>query len=179
MNPKRFLGAPCGRCGSIERFRSDHSCCSCKAEQSKARQTAAKAARQTSGTSKTYRGRKCRVCGNQLRSRATAKCICCDRAGYRARNQHRTPQAIIHKQARTQARKRALRAGRRYYTGSPCIRGHNGLRFTQDGGCVACRRTYLGRMSRAQKDRLLERQRNYDRRAARALRVIKELGLSL
>jgi hypothetical protein len=179
MNPKRFLGAPCGRCGGIERYVVDHSCCSCKAEQSRTRQAAAKAARQAAGTSKTYRGQKCRVCGNRLRSRATAKCVRCDRAGYRARNAHRTPLAEIHKQARTPNRKKALARGDRYYEGSPCSKCGHTQRFTRDGSCRTCRASHYQRMTPAARDRQLERQRNSDRRAYRALRVLQELGIPL
>jgi hypothetical protein len=179
MNPKRFLGSPCGRCGNIERFRSDHSCCSCKLEQSKARRIAATKARMAAGKSKIYAGRKCRVCGNRARFRATAKCVRCDRAGYRARNQHRTPMTVIQKQARTPNRKRALARGDRFYDGSACSRCGHTRRFSQDGSCRFCKATHYRRMTRAAKDRQLERQRGYDRRAYRALRVLQELGIPL
>jgi hypothetical protein len=177
-NPSRFLGVPCSRCGGVERYVSDHACVACKLEQSKARRIAATTARKAAGTSRTYRGKVCRACGRRLRFRATSKCVACDRAGYRARNQHRTPLAEVHKQARTPNRKRALARGDRYYEGSPCVRGHT-QRFTRDGSCRICKATYLSRAPRAVKDRALKRQRDYDRRAARALRTLQALGLQI
>jgi hypothetical protein len=179
MNPKRFLGVPCHGCGGIERYVSDHACVRCKGEQSKARRIAATKARMASGSSKIFRGKKCRVCGERLRSRATGKCKTCDRALYRATNQHRTPLAVIHKQARTPNRKRALARGDRFYEGSACSRCGHTRRFAQDGSCRTCKATHYQRLSRAAKDRQLERQRNYDRRAYRALRVLQELGIPL
>jgi hypothetical protein len=111
--PARFLGVECRRCGGRERYAADHSCVACKADQSRARRIAADKARKAAGTSQTYRGARCPR-GHRLRFRATGKCVACDRAAYRARNQHRTPLAEVHKRARTPNRKKALAKGARY-----------------------------------------------------------------
>jgi hypothetical protein len=173
----RFLGIECGRCGGRERYVVSHSCTACKAEQTRARRIAADNARKAAGTSQTYRGAKCPR-GHRVRFRATGKCVACDRASYRASNQHRTPLAEVSKRARTPNRKKALAKGARYYEGGECRRGHT-LRFTRDGSCVECKRTYFGRAPRAVKDRALRRQRENDRRAYRALKVLQELGIPL
>jgi hypothetical protein len=173
----RFLGIECGRCGGRERYVVSHSCTACKAEQSRARRIAADKARKAAGTSQTYRGAKCPR-GHRVRFRATGKCVACDRAGYYAHNEHRTRKAEVSKRARTPNRKRAMARGDRHYEGSPCVRGHT-QRFTRDGSCVECKRTYFGRAPRAVKDRALKRQREHDRRAYRALKVLRELGIPL
>jgi hypothetical protein len=85
----------------------------------------------------------------------------------------------IGKRARTKARKAALESGARYYRGSPCVRGHDGQRFASDGSCVQCKGTHYQRLSRASKDRQLARQRHYDQRAAKALKVLETLGIAL
>jgi len=178
MNPKRFLGSPCGRCGGIERYVVDHSCCSCKNEQAKARRIAATKVRNAAGTSQTYRGAECPR-GHRLRLRSNGNCVQCSRAAYRAANMHRTPQAEVSKRARTPNRKKALARGDRFYDGSACSKCGHTQRFTQDGSCRTCKATHYQRMTRAAKDRQLERQRGYDRRAYRALRVLRELGIPL
>jgi hypothetical protein len=98
---------------------------------------------------------------------------------YRVTNKHRTPKAQVVRKARTQARKAALKSGAKYYTGSKCVRGHSGLRFTRDGGCVECKSSHFSRLTRAQKDRQLARQRRHDQRAAKALKVLEQLGIAL
>jgi len=46
-------------------------------------------------------------------------------------------------------RTEALNAGlKRYTTGNPCLRGHNGERFVSTGGCVACGREAQKRFQR-------------------------------
>jgi hypothetical protein len=172
--PTIILGSPCRRCGGTERYR-DRGCVRCKLEQSSARRIASAKERKASGTSQTYRGRKCPR-GHRLRFRSNGKCVACDRAAYRRANKHRTPQAEVAKRARTPNRKRAMAKGARFYRGSPCLRGHDGLRFTQDGTCVECSRTYRARAPRAVKERALKRQRERDRRACRALRVLQDSG---
>jgi hypothetical protein len=178
MNPKRFLGAPCHRCGGTERYVSDHACVRCKNEQAKARRIATTKARKASGTSHTFRGTECPR-GHRIRFRSNGNCVECSRAAYRVANAHRTPQAEVSKQARTPNRKRALARGDRFYEGSPCSKCGNTRRFSRDGSCRFCKATHYQRLSRAAKDRQLERQRNSDRRAYRALRVLQELGIPL
>jgi hypothetical protein len=36
------------------------------------------------------------------------------------------------------SRKEARRRGLKVYQGSPCLRGHSGLRYTSTGGCIQC-----------------------------------------
>jgi hypothetical protein len=129
---------------------------------------------------KTYRGGlPCRHHGAVFRYVATDRCCKCAREDYKRANRHRTPVVEVAKQARTKARKAALQSGARYYRGSPCVRGHDGQRFASDGSCVQCKETHYQRLSRAQKDRQLKRQRHYDQRAAKALRVLEQLGIAL
>jgi hypothetical protein len=35
-------------------------------------------------------------------------------------------------------RKKAADKGRTHYIGRPCLRGHSGLRYVSNGGCVSC-----------------------------------------
>lgn len=175
----RFLSSTsCARCGGIERYVSDHGCVRCKLEQSKARRIAATRSRKAAGRSRTFRGAECPR-GHRLRFRSNGSCVECSRAAYRAANAHRTPQAEVSKRARTPNRKRALARGDRFYEGSACSKCGHAQRFTQDGSCRFCKSTHYQRLTCAAKDRQLERQRNYDRRAYRALRVLQELGIPL
>ena len=36
------------------------------------------------------------------------------------------------------ARQAAKQAGARHYQGPPCAKGHDGVRYTSTGACVAC-----------------------------------------
>jgi hypothetical protein len=175
---KHFLGV-CRRHGpGVEHFISDRSCCACRFEQTKARRIASRKMRMSAGSSRKYRGKACRACGHRLRHRATGRCVRCEQQDYYRLNSHRTRKAEVSKQARTPNRKRALARGDRYYEGSACVRGHT-QRFTRDGSCVECKRTYFARAPRAVVDRARKRQREADRRAYRALKVLQELGIPL
>ena len=38
---------------------------------------------------------------------------------------------------------KAAKAGARRYRGAPCLRGHDGERYTSTGACVQCAREYV------------------------------------
>jgi hypothetical protein len=76
------------------------------------------------------------------------------------------------------ARQRALKAGRKYYVGCPCVRhGKKALRWVRGGGCLLCHReVYPDRLSATAKEKKRIRMRDYARRRARAFRILTALG---
>jgi hypothetical protein len=50
-------------------------------------------------------------------------------------------------------RHEARRLGLKVYKGSPCLRGHAGLRYTSTGGCVECIREGMRTRAKAKAQR--------------------------
>ena len=75
-------------------------------------------------------------------------------------------------------RQKALRAGKKYYIGRPCVRhGKKALRWVRGGGCLLCHReTYPSRLSPRARENKLARMRAHQRRKTQALRVLTLLG---
>lgn len=122
-------------------------------------------------TTPTYRGAPCVHGHGRRRFRASHRCVICSRLKYRELNRHRTP--------RTDARKLALKAGRKFYHGRPCFHGHNGQRYANSGCCVECSRGAYAKLDDAARKRRQKQERQRDRRRARALKVLEELGIAL
>ena len=77
------------------------------------------------------------------------------------------------------ARQRAIKAGRKYYT-TRCRRHGKTLHRTRDSACLTCGRSYYPRrLSQQTRERQRLQHRLYSRRRARALRLVRELGLTL
>jgi hypothetical protein len=109
-----------------------------------------------------------------LRYRSDNSCVVCSRERVR-----KSARARGHKPTgkhRTKARKRAIRAGKNIYLGSPCRICGERLRYLS-GSCVACKRRERERETPAARARRLKRGSDYGKRAVRALKVLKELGM--
>jgi hypothetical protein len=179
MNPKaHFVGRPCARGHYGVSYKFDRTCVTCTRERIRAQRARTKPRKHAAKSDeKSARG----ITGNRATFIQSLAACDIDRAGIAS-----PAPGCGSKHGARPPGSRAFRsdagdeagAERDTTKSSPCIRD-DGTRFTRDGGCVECKRSYLSRMSRAAKDWLLERQRNYDRRAARALRVLQELGIPL
>jgi hypothetical protein len=75
--------------------------------------------------------------------------------------------------------RQARAAGRLYFKGQPCQRGHDGTRLVSCGSCVHCHPYYHRRKSPAQRRRAYALKNQREKRARLALKVLAELGLAL
>jgi hypothetical protein len=136
-NPaNRYMGKPCSRGHSGERYLSSRKCCECQREQL--------------------------------------------HAAYRAFQKRR---GLTKPERAALARDKARAVGKLFFFGQPCRKaGHNGKRHTSTGACWYCgwaRRPSLRTLPRKDHEHILRLQRERGRRATRALRVLRELGLRL
>jgi hypothetical protein len=111
-----------------------------------------------------------------LRYRSDNSCVVCSRERVKrsARRRGHRPTG----RHRTQARKRAIKAGRNTYLGTACKVCKNRRRYLS-GSCVACKRREREAETPLQRARRLKRVSDYGKRAVRALKILKELGLVL
>jgi hypothetical protein len=122
----------------------------------------------------TFVGRPCRR-GHRVRYVADERCVACRREAlkkfYERAMAGRMPE-------RWQlARKRAKARGAAFYsTGRPCLNGHMSRRRTSNGICLECKRYWRSHKSASQRAKDRKRQLAYNRRTARALRVLTHLG---
>jgi hypothetical protein len=176
---KHFIGKICRRHPELggKRYLSG-SCTGCTADRARAwRARRSKTCiRQLMPNTKAsrYYGEPCRRHRwlNGLRYKSGHNCVECERvrgAERRAAARNKSPSSTP---KRTRARSAALKAGKRFYQGTPCLHGHGkggtNLRFTASGSCVACHRSAFARMTPAAKTRRLKHERDYARRGARA-----------
>jgi hypothetical protein len=177
-NPRHFLGEVCRRHPELRgrRYISDRSCTACTRERTQKRRARLPASTHGLATAATFQGKVCRrhpqLAG--LRYRSSERCLLCQREKLAAQRR------AAGMKERTQARKKARARGDLHYKSDhPCARGHRGLRLTSSGQCLESARFRYARMKPRQRARLLQRQRERDRRGTRAMRVLKELGLTL
>ncbi len=131
----------------------------------------------------TFIGRPCRR-GHRERYAADGRCVICRRATLRAvhlrRMAQRPPNAL--KAARDEAgraRAKAKAAGKPYFIGQPCIRGHDGLRLVSCGSCVHCHAIYHLRRTPKQRARARKFRSERAKKATRALRTLEALGIPI
>lgn len=82
----------------------------------------------------TYEGKACRICGGFERYTSNRGCVECNKEGQRQRN----AASVLKREVARQVRTDAAEAGEKQYTGSPCKKCNGTLRYTVNGGCVAC-----------------------------------------
>jgi hypothetical protein len=125
----------------------------------------------------TFVGKPCRR-GHRLRYKSDKRCVTCRRAALKA---FYARAMAGHKPQRWQlARKRAKARGSAFYTtGRHCINGHLSRRRTSTGICLMCERFYRQHQSSAYRAKERQRRLVYNRRTARALRVLQHLGIPL
>jgi hypothetical protein len=127
-----------------------------------------------------------RICARhpELRGERYADRHCAGCMRERATKYHKRDRELVQRAPRptrrvAATRQKALRSGAMFYAGKPCLRGYAGVRYAHNGVCLECNRSVWGRLTPAEKKRRRLAGRTHDRRAARALRVLQELGLRL
>jgi hypothetical protein len=123
-----------------------------------------------------YAGKPCVACGSRSRLRSNGQCHVCKLRIARAWR-HELGQVSRYWEPIRVARREALATGALTYNGAPCKHCGGTQRYTSTYTCVPCSAEYERSARRVERKRRAKRL--YARKAAAALRAVRELGIRI
>lgn len=163
----------------------------------RARELEARAFAASAGASTYASARACATCGTAVRFSRDGKCVECNRLACHKRlgkTPADTPPRRVRKAPTVKAapsqkpispRQAAIAAGAQRYMGRPCPHRHPGDRYAGSGGCVECcsikassdaKKAYDASYLKLNRDRILERTREYARRLPAGAKTAQALA---